>query len=164
MGSAHPRLGASSPQLWQAGLRSLGSPTPWLPRAPLPSPTWSHPPLLTPVLHPSPSSFGTLRDRLSPLRLLCARPGFGTSCVSHASPLPSALAGCWHPPWHPSTPGTQHPRCAAACGSAWASPEETRREGMGCLGKQALALAGHPGKIKTSGQAAAQRVREAGTP
>lgn len=116
----------------------------------LPSLTWSHPPLLMPVLH----SFVTFPGYLSYLWLLCVRPGFGISG--------SAKHSCYPQPWqgagtHPDSPApwvSQH-GCAAARGSAWAPPKETCREVTGCLGKQALALASHTRKIKTSGQAAA---------
>lgn len=141
---------------WLAGVHSPGSPMPWLPCPFVLCLTWSHPPLLAPMLHPSPPYFGTLPGHLSQLWLLCARPGFGTSglAMHPHSPQPWQGAGT-----HTGTPAPwvpQHPTCAAAHGSAQAPPKETCREGTGCLGKQALALAGYPRKIKTSGRAAAQ--------
>lgn len=109
MDCAHPRLDASSQQLvasralWSRqthAVAPLGS------LALLPSLAWSHPLLLAPVLHSSPSSFGTLPGRLSQLWLLCARPGFVTSGSATHPHCPQPWQGAGT---HPGTPGTPAP-------------------------------------------------------
>lgn len=170
MGSAHPWPGASFPQLVAGRAPQSGQPHVVAPSgslALLPTLTWSHSPLLAPMLHPSPPSFGTLPGRLSQLWLLCARPGFGTSGLATHPHCPQPRQGAGT---HPGTPAPRHPRYPSTLGVllpmalSGLPSRETCQSGAGCLGKQALALAGHPRQIKTSGRAAAQRVREAGTP
>lgn len=165
MGQALPTPGWVPPphSWWQPGLHGLGSPTPCLPWALLPSLTQSHPPLLTSVVHlhhisALPRAIYAHCAHSAPGQVLA--PGDYSPIPAACSPgrvLAPALAPLHHR--YTSTLGVLLPVALPQLPSG-----ETCREDKGCLGKQALALAGHPGKIKTSGRAAMQQVREAGTP
>lgn len=119
MGSAHPRLGACSPQLVagrgpQSGQPHAMAPLPFCPLSHMVSSSLARPhaPSLSTILWHSPRPF------IPAVAALC-QARFCHQWVSHASTLSSALAGCWHPRWHPSTLGTPAPY---VCCSPWLCP------------------------------------------